>query len=97
LKNKITAINTLAVLVLVHSFRIVNWLRKKIEKIHQITRKLLTIEGIHHLRADDNRLYIKRQNVERGLVKLKTTYNAVIFLSEYIKPGKDRLTRLLQE
>jgi len=60
-------------------------------------RKLLTIEGIHHLKAEDNRLYIKRQNGGSGLVKLESTYNAVIFLSECIKPGKDRLTRLLQE
>jgi hypothetical protein len=56
-------------------------------------RKFLTIEGIHHLKAVDNRLYIKRQNGGRGLVKLESTYNAVIFLSECKKPGKDRLTR----
>jgi len=60
-------------------------------------RKLLILEGIHHLKADDKRLYIKRQNGGRGLVKLKSTYNAVIFFSKCIKPGKDRLTRLLQE
>jgi hypothetical protein len=62
LKNKITATNTLAVLVLVHSFRIVDWLRKKIEKTHQKMRTLLTTEAIHHLKVDDNRLYIRRQN-----------------------------------
>ena len=94
LKNKITAINSSAVLVLVHSFRIVNWL-KEIEKIDQKMRKLLTTEGIHHLMADNNRLYIKRQDCGCGLVKLESTYNAAIILSEYIKQGKDRLTRLM--
>lgn len=33
-----------------------------------------------------------------GLVKLEPTYNAAIVgLSEYIKQGKDELTRLVQE
>jgi hypothetical protein len=32
LKNKITAINNLALPVLVYSFGIINWLRKEIEK-----------------------------------------------------------------
>jgi hypothetical protein len=40
----------------------VNWLRKESGKIDQKTRKLVTIEGIHHLKADVSRLYIKRQN-----------------------------------
>jgi len=34
--------------------------------------KLLTIEGIHHLKADVNRLYVKRQNGVRGMVELKS-------------------------
>ena len=32
-KHKITAINTIAVLVIIYSFGIVNWLRKEIGKI----------------------------------------------------------------
>jgi len=34
-KNKITALNTLAVPFLMYSFGIVNWLRKEIEKVDQ--------------------------------------------------------------
>ena len=56
------------------------------------------MEGIHHLRAEVNRLYIKRWNGGRGLVKLESAYNAAIFrLIEYIKQGKDGLTSLVQE
>jgi hypothetical protein len=39
-------------------------------------RKLLIIEGTHHLKAGVNRLYIIRQNDGCGLVKLESTYNA---------------------
>ena len=60
LKNKITAINTLAVSVLVYSFRIVNWVRKEIEKMDRKMRKLLTVEEINYMKAHINRLYIKR-------------------------------------
>jgi hypothetical protein len=71
-------------------------LRKEIEKINRKTRKLLSIEGIHHPKAHVNRLYIKRQNGGRGFVKWESTYNpAIVGLNEYIKQGKDRLTRLV--
>ena len=55
-------------------------------------------EQIHHPKADVNRLYSKRRNGGCGLVKLESTYNAAtVGLSEYIKEGKDRLTRLVQK
>jgi len=62
------------------------------------TRKLLTIGGIHHLKAGTNRFYIKRENGGCGLVEFYFTYNAAIVdLSDYIKRYKDRLPRLVQE
>jgi len=60
-------------------------------------RKLLTIEGIHHPKADVDRLYIKRRNGGRGLVKLQSAHYVAIALSEYIKQSKDRLTRVVQD
>jgi len=57
-------------------------------------RKLVTLEGIHHLKANINRLYIKRQNGGLGLDNLEYTYNAAIFgLSENIKQGKVKRSR----
>lgn len=49
--------------------------------------KLLTVkEGIHHWKAGCSRLYAKRQNSGRGLVKLEFACNAAIVgLSKYIK------------
>jgi hypothetical protein len=69
-----------------------------VEKVDKKMRKLVTIEGIHQLKAKINRLYIKRRNGELGLDDLEYTYNAAIFgLSENIKQGKDKHTRLFQE
>jgi hypothetical protein len=44
----------------VSRFRIVSWLRKEIEKIDKKSRRLLTIDGIHHSKVEVIRLYIKR-------------------------------------
>ena len=83
---------------LLYSFGIVSRLRKEIEKVDQRIIKLLTVGGIHHPKAYLNRLYIKRQNGGCGIVELVSAHNAAIFgLSKYIKEGKDRLTRLVQE
>jgi len=60
--------------------------------------KLLTVEAIHQPKACLNSLYFKRQSGGRGIVKLQSAHNAAIFgLSEYIKQGKDRLTRLVND
>ena len=50
------------------------------------------------MKADINRLYIVRQNDGCRLVKLESAYNAAtVGLTKYIKQGKYRLTRLVQE
>jgi hypothetical protein len=73
LKNRIIAINSLAVPVLVYSFGTV------IGKVDQRTVKLLTVEGIHHPQAYLNRLDIKSCNGGCGIVKLESAHNAAIF------------------
>jgi len=57
-ENKIQAIRTLAVPVLSYSFGIVNWHQEELQKLDWKTRKLLTIHGQHHPKADVDRLYV---------------------------------------
>ena len=65
-KNKIQAIGSLAVPVLRYSFGIVDWRQEELQKLDRKTRKLLTIHGQHHPRADVDRLYVPRQQGGRG-------------------------------
>jgi len=51
-KNKIQTIGSLAVPVLRYSFGIVNWHQEELQKLNQKARKLLTIHGQHHPKAD---------------------------------------------
>jgi hypothetical protein len=57
-----TAINRLAVPVLIYSLRIVSWSRQEFEKTDGKPRELLNVEGIHHLKADVNTPCIKERN-----------------------------------
>ena len=86
-KHKITAISTLAVPVIV--IGIVNWLRREIGKIDRKTRKLVTIEGIHHLKADVSRFYIKRQN--GGLVSKRRLHIMLLLLVSAITLSKAKI------
>ena len=88
-KNKIQAIGSLAVPVLKYSFGIINWLQEELQKLDRKTRKLLTIHGHHHPKADVDRLYVPRKQGGRGLLQLEAAYAVEITkLVEYV----DRLS-----
>jgi hypothetical protein len=55
-KNKIHAIGALLVPVFRYSFGIINWRQEELRKLDRKTRKLLTIRGQHHPKADVDRL-----------------------------------------
>jgi hypothetical protein len=70
-KNKIQAIESLAVPVPTYSFGIVNWRQEEMQNLDRKTRKLLTIHGQHHPKADVDRLYVPRKQAGRGLMQLE--------------------------
>jgi hypothetical protein len=61
----------LAVPVLRYSFGIINWHQEELQKLERKTRKLLTIHGQLHLKADIDRLYVPRKQEGRGLKQLE--------------------------
>ena len=64
-KNKIQGIGSLAVAVLRYGFEVVNWHQEELQKLDRKTRKLLTIHGQRHPKADVYRLYVP-ENREEG-------------------------------
>ena len=77
-KNKITAIGALAVPVLRYGFGIINWRNEEIKQIDRKTRKMLTVYKMHHLKADADRLCVKRKEGGRGLMQFEAAYKAEI-------------------
>ena len=56
-RNKIEAINSLAVPVVQYSFGIIDWKMSELKKINTKTRKLLNMHKMLHPKADVERLY----------------------------------------
>lgn len=97
-KNKIKAINTIAIPVMTYSFGLVEWPKEEIKKIDRKTRKLLTSGKIHHPKDNVDRIYMRRLDGGRGLLELEEAFEtAIMGLSEYIKEEKDELVKIIKK
>jgi hypothetical protein len=67
-------IESLAIPVLRYSYGIINWHQEEIQKLDRKTRKILTIHGQHHTKADIDRLYVPRKDGGRGLMQIEGAY-----------------------
>jgi len=96
-KNKIQAIGSLVVPVLRYSFGIVNWHQEELQKLDRKTRKLLTIHGQHHPKADVDRLYVPRKQGGRDLMQLEAAHAVEITnLVEYVDKKEDPLIQVVR-
>jgi hypothetical protein len=85
------------VLVLRYSFGIVNWHQEELQNLDRKTRKLLTIHGQHHPKADVNRLYVPRKPGGRGLMQLEAAHAVeTTKLVEYVDRKEDPLLQIVR-
>jgi hypothetical protein len=95
--NNIQATGAMAVPVLRYSFGIINWRQDKLRKLYMKTRKLLTIHGQHHPKADVERLYVPRIQGGRGLIQLEEAHiTEITKLMEYVDSTEDPLTQIVR-
>jgi len=67
------------------------------QKLDRKTRKLLTIHGQHHPKADAERLYVPRKQEGRDLMQLEDTYRVEITkLVEYVDRKEDPLIQTVR-
>ena len=89
-RNKIAAINTLAIPVVTYSIGIIDWKLDEIQSLDTGTRKLLHMYRMHAKKADVDRLYLPIQEGGRGLTSLEREYKAtVIGLATYMQYKQD--------
>ena len=87
----------MAVPVLRYSFGIVNRHQKELQKLDRKMRKLLTIHGQHHPKADVHRLYVPRKQGGRALMQLEAAHAADITkLMEYVDRKEDPLIQVVR-
>ena len=66
----IGAINSWAVSIVRYTAGILDWAESELAKMDIRTRKILTMNGVHHKRSNVDRLYIKRKDGGRGLISV---------------------------
>jgi hypothetical protein len=95
-KNKMQVNGSLVVPVLRYSFRIINWHQEEIQKLDRRTRKMLTIHGQHHPRAEIGHLYVLRKEGGRGLMQVEGAYTAeTVKMVEYVESKDDPLKQIV--
>ena len=70
-KNRINAINMLAILVITYSFKIIDWNISEVRRLDVKVRKMTTTHSMHHPKANIHRLYLPRSKGVRGLTQLE--------------------------
>ena len=89
-KNKIQAINSLAIPVVQYSFNIINWNVSDLQRMDRKTRKLLTCNRMLHPKSDVDRLYLPRSKGGRGLLQVELAYRtATIGMNRYLECTDD--------
>ena len=83
--NKITAINSLAVPVVLYYYNVVNRNLSEVNKLDTKTRKRFTRHRRHHPKSNVDCLYVPRNRVGRGMIQLEMSYKTTtIGLAEYL-------------
>ena len=85
-RNKIEAINSLAIPTVQYSFGIIDWKYSELKKLDSKTRKILTMHGMLHQKSDVDRIYIPRKEAGRGLIEIETAFKvAIVGLNHYLE------------
>ena len=97
-RNTIDAINTWAISLIRYTAGIVDWNQEELQQMDRKTRKVMTMNGALHPRADVARQYVKREQGGRGLISVEECVRTEEFaLSDYIKNTKSGLTSKLKK
>ena len=95
-KNRIEAINTLAIPVVQYSYNIINWNLPDLQRMDRKTRKLLTANRMLHPKADVDRLYLPRREGGRGLIQLELSYKtSTVGMKHYLCFSNDWMLQLV--
>ena len=93
-ENIIWAISSRAVSIVRYEVGIINWTKIEFEELDRRTRKLVTMYGSHHPKADVDRLYLKRCEGGRGLLGLEDCVQVEVHsLEKYLSTLKEKILK----
>ena len=88
-RNKIAAINTLAVPVILYSYGVIIWKLDEIQDLARMTRKQLCMNWMLAKKADEERIYFPCQEGGRSLMNLEKEYKATMLGLQTYMTNKD--------
>ena len=84
-KNRITAINTLAIPVITYTFNITDWNLSIVKRLDVKIKKMMTTHSMHHPKADIHRLYLPRSNGDSTRTVLQDINHCSLSIIEFIR------------
>ena len=88
------AINSRAVSIVRYGAGIISWTKMELEELDRRTRKLMTMYGAHHPKADVDRLYLQRCEGGRGLLGLEDCVQVEVHsLDKYLNTSKKKILK----
>ena len=88
-RNKIAAINTLAVPVILYNYGVIDWKLVEIQDLDRMTRKQLCMNQMLAKKADVDRIYLPSQEGGRSLMNLEKEYKATMIGLQAYMTNKD--------
>ena len=89
-RNRIAAINTLAVPVVLYSYGIIDWKLNEVQDLDKMTRKQLCMNWMLAKKADVDKIYLPCQEGGRSLMNLEKEYKAILVgLHKYMMNKED--------
>ena len=88
-RNKIAAINTLAVPVILYSYGVIDWKMHEIQNLDRMTRNQLCMNQMLAKKADVDRIYLPCQEGGRSLMNLEKEYKATMIGLQTYMTNKD--------
>ena len=88
-RHKIAAINTLAVPIILYSYKFTDWKLDEIQDLDRMTRKQLCINQMLAMKADVDRIYLPCQEGRRSHMNLGKEYKATMIGLQTYMTNKD--------
>ena len=92
--NIASAINSRAVSIVRYRAEIISWKKVELEELVRKTIKLMTLYGVHHPKADSDRLYLQRCEGGGGLIGLEHCVHVKVrSLENYLSTLKEKVLK----
>ena len=90
-RNKIAAINTLAVPVILYSYGVIDWKLDEIQDVDRMIRKQLCMNWLRAMKADVDRIYLPCQEGGRSLMNFEKEYKATMIALQTYMTNKNNV------